>query len=279
MPGDSEPRPGRTAIVTGAARGVGRAVATSLAQAGYDLVLVDIGADIPGVGYPMGTPRQLEATADACRARDAIVETLIGDVRRPETGDQAVACARDRFGRIDTLVNCAGLAGPSGRAVHELEFAEWTLVMDVNLNAVWQMIRSVAPTMVGQRHGSVVNISSTAGVVGYRSFASYVTSKHGLIGLTKAAALDLAPHGIRVNAVSPGSIRDEPELDGRMLSAIADYLAVPAEVHEAVFREQQPTNALVEAEDVASAVVWLAGDGSRSTTGATVVVDGAFSVR
>jgi NAD(P)-dependent dehydrogenase (short-subunit alcohol dehydrogenase family) len=84
---------------------------------------------------------------------------------------------------------------------------------------------------------------------------------------------------VRVNAVSPGSIRDDLELDGRMLSAIADYLSVPVATHETVFRQQQPTNSLVEAEDVASAVAWLAGDGSRSTTGATIVVDGGFTAR
>lgn len=163
--------------------------------------------------------------------------------------------------------------------MYELSPADWALVLDVNLTAVWQMIRAAAPAMVERRRGSIVNISSTAGVVGYRHFASYVASKHGVIGLTKAAALDLAPFGVRVNAVSPGSIRDDLELDGRMLSAIAEYLSIPDDTYETVFRQQQPGNALVEAEDVASAVVWLSGDGSGSTTGTTVVVDGGFSVR
>jgi NAD(P)-dependent dehydrogenase (short-subunit alcohol dehydrogenase family) len=268
-----------TAVVTGAARGLGRAVAVALARAGSDLVLVDIGADLPGVGYPMGTVAQLETTAALCRKEDTAVETVVGDLRAPTTADDVAGCALERFGRIDTLVNCAGLAGPSGKPVYELSQAEWALVMDVNLTAVWQMIRAVAPSMVDRRRGSIVNISSTAGVVGYRHFASYVASKHGVIGLTKAAALDLAPWGVRVNAVSPGSIRDDLELDGRMLSAVAGYLSVPADRHESAFLPQQPTNALVEAEDVASAVVWLAGDGSRSTTGATIVVDGGFSAR
>jgi NAD(P)-dependent dehydrogenase (short-subunit alcohol dehydrogenase family) len=270
---------GGVALVTGAARGLGRAVAAGLARARYDLVLVDIGADLPGVGYPMGSRRQLLATADECRSHDVAVETVLGDLREQRTADDATACARERFGRLDVLVNCAGLAGPSGKPVHELDAEEWTLVLDVNLTAVWRMIRAVAPIMLEQRHGSIVNIASTAGVVGYRHFASYVASKHGLIGLTKAAALDLAPFGVRVNAVAPGSIRDDVELDGRMLAAIAGYLSLPAALHEATFREQQPGNRLVEADDVASAVVWLAGSGARSTTGATIVVDGGFSVR
>ena len=279
MTDETEWRPGDVALVTGAARGIGRAIAVALAGAGHDLVLVDIGRDLPEVGYPMGTPEQLRATAEACRARGAVVETLIGDVRAGSTATEAAGCARDRFGRIDVLVNCAGLAGPSGKPVHELSDVEWALVTNVNLDAPWRMIRAVVPTMVAQRRGSIVNIASTAGVVGYRNFAAYVASKHGLIGLTKAAALDLAPFGVRVNAVAPGSVRDDPELDGRMLAAIAGYLSLPADSHETVLVQQQPANALVEASDVASAVVWLAGDGSRSTTGATIAVDGGFSIR
>lgn len=272
-------RRGDVAIVTGAARGAGRAAALGLARAGFDLVLVDIAADLPGIGYPMASRRQLESAAAACRAAGASVETVVGDLRDPATAETAAGSARDRFGRIDALVSCAGVAGPSGKPVYELTAAEWSMVVDVNLTAVWQGIRAVAPTMIEQRKGSIVNISSTAGVVGYRYFASYVASKHGLVGLTKAAALDLAPFGVRVNAVCPGSIRDDLEMDGRMLSAIADYLDVPNASYEAVFREQQPMNALVEPEDVAGAVVWLAGDESKRTTGTTIVVDGGFSVR
>jgi NAD(P)-dependent dehydrogenase (short-subunit alcohol dehydrogenase family) len=272
-------RPSTVAVVTGAARGLGRAVAEALAKAGNDLVLVDIANDLPGVDYPMGTLAQLESTAATCRKDGAEVELVVADLRSPSTAGSAVGCALDRFGRIDTLCNCAGLVGPSGKAVHDLQDDEWALVLDVNLTAPWRMIQAVAPVMTDQRRGSIVNVSSTAGVVGYRYFASYVASKHGLVGLTKAAALDLAPFGVRVNAVCPGSIRDDVRLDGRMLSAVADYLTVPAATYEQDFRQQQPTNALVEADDVASAVVWLAGEGSRSTTGATIVVDGGFSAR
>ena len=194
----------------------------ALARAGSDLVLVDIGADLPGVGYPMGTAGQLEATAAACHQQGAATEVVVGELRSARTCENAAQRARDRFRRIDTLVNCAGLAGPSGKPVHEVSHDDWALVLGINLTAAWQLIREVAPTMVEQRSGSVINIASTAGVVGYRHFAGYVASKHGLVGLTKAAALDLAPFGVRVNALSPSSIRNDLELDGRMLSAIAD---------------------------------------------------------
>ena len=161
MNAESDTRPRDVAVVTGAARGLGRAVAMSLARAGYDLLLVDIGKDLPGAGYPMGTPGQLRSTVDTCSSYGASVETLLGDLRAETTAGQATTRARERFGRIDVLVNCAGLAGPSGKAVHEFSVAEWSLVMDVNLTAAWQMIRGVAPTMIDQRRGSIVNISST----------------------------------------------------------------------------------------------------------------------
>ncbi|WP_431973619.1 SDR family NAD(P)-dependent oxidoreductase [Micromonospora haikouensis] len=269
----------KLAIVTGGGRGIGRACALGLADAGYDLVLVDIAADLPGVGYELASPGQLRSTADACRARGAAVEIVVGDVRDAETMDAALTTAQQRFGRVDVLVNGAGLAGPSGRLVHELTAEEWSLVIGVNLTAVWNGIRAVSATMVEQRSGSIINVSSTAGVVGYRYFASYVASKHAVVGLTKAAALDLAPYGVRVNSVCPGSVRDDLRMDGRMLSAIAEYLTVPVAEHEAVFREQQPMNALIEPEDIAEAVVWLAGEKSLRTTGTSIVVDGGFSAR
>jgi NAD(P)-dependent dehydrogenase (short-subunit alcohol dehydrogenase family) len=113
--------------------------------------------------------------------------------------------------------------------------------------------------------------------VGYRYFAGYVAAKHGLIGLTRAAALDYAPFRIRVNALCPGSVRDAPEFEGRMLSEIARSLDIPTEDHEHTFVRSQPTHRLVEPPDVAAAALWLAGDGSRQTTGSVLTVDGGFT--
>jgi NAD(P)-dependent dehydrogenase (short-subunit alcohol dehydrogenase family) len=269
----------KLAIVTGAGRGIGRACALGFAAAGYDLVLVDIAADLAGVGYELASSRQLMSTVAACRAVGACVESIIGDVREVATMDGAMTTAEQRFGRVDVLVNSAGVAGPSGKLVHNLTAEEWSLVIGVNLTAVWNGIRAVSGAMIEQRSGSIINVSSTAGVVGYRYFASYVASKHAVVGLTKAAALDLAPYGVRVNAVCPGSVRDDLRMDGRMLSAIAEYLNVPTTTHEAVFREQQPMNALVEPDDITEVVTWLAGDKSSRVTGTSIVVDGGFSVR
>ena len=124
------------------------------------------------------------------------------------------------------------------------------------------MISAVGAVMTRQRGGSIVNVSSTAGLVGCRHFAGYVTAKHALIGLTRAAALDLAPNGVRVNALCPGSVRDDPALEGRMLAEIARALDVPAHLHETTFLAAQPTNA--DAGRVARWVDRRVRDHSRS---------------
>ncbi|UOZ02723.1 SDR family oxidoreductase [Amycolatopsis sp. WQ 127309] len=266
-------------VVTGAARGVGRACATAFAREGADLVLLDIAGDLDGVPYPLGSASQLALTADLCREQGVAVRTHHVDVRHLPGIVTAVADTVERFGRIDVLVNNAGIAAPSGKAAHEIAEEEWQLMIDVDLSGAWRAIRAVAGGMVDRRSGSIVNIASTAGLVGYRYFAGYVAAKHGLIGLTKAAALDYAPAKVRVNALCPGSVRDDDAVEGRMLSEIARSLAVPVSEHEATFLQAQPMNALIEPDDVAAAAVWLASDESRQVTGSVLTVDGGFTAR
>jgi NAD(P)-dependent dehydrogenase (short-subunit alcohol dehydrogenase family) len=270
---------GKTVLVTGAARGIGRAGALACAQAGADLVLLDIGADLPGCPYPLGNLSQLDATAASCRAHGASVLTQLADIRDSAALAEVVDGALDRYGRIDALVNNAGIAAPSGKAVHEISDDEWQLMLDIDLTGSWRVMRAVLPAMLAERAGSIVNIASTAGSVGYRYFSAYTAAKHGLVGLTRAAALDYGPHGIRVNAVCPGSVRDEPRWEGRMLVEIARSLRVPDDQYEQAFTESQPMNRLIEAEDVAGAVVWLASDEARQVTGAAITVDGGYTAR
>ena len=264
---------GKVAIVTGAARGLGRACAHTFAAQGADLVLLDVAGDVPGVPYPLGTESQLAHTAELCR------DVAHVDVRDQAQIDEAVAQAVDRFGAVDVLVNNAGIAAPSGKVVHEITEDEWILMIDVDLNGAWRMIRAVGRMLTEQRSGSIVNIASTAGIVGYRNFSGYVAAKHGIIGLTKAVALDYAPYKVRVNAICPGSVRDAAHVEGRMLSEIARSLDVPVAEHEGVFVQAQPMNALIEPEDIAWAAVWLASDESARVTGSSVTVDGGFSIR
>ncbi|MBL3669468.1 mycofactocin-coupled SDR family oxidoreductase [Streptomyces sp. M2CJ-2] len=270
---------GKTVIVTGAARGLGRACAVRFAREGADLVLVDVAGNLDGVPYPLGSDSQLAHTADLCREHGSSVVATAADVRDPGDVERAVGQALDRFGTVDVLVNAAGIAAPSGKAVHEITEDEWGLMIDIDLSGAWRMMKAVVPSMIEQHAGSIVNVSSTAGLVGYRHFAGYVAAKHGLIGLTKAAALDYAPYRVRVNALCPGSVRDDPVHEGRMLAEIARSLDVAVDEHEEIFVQAQPMNALIEPHDIAGAALWLAGDDSRQVTGTTLAVDGGFSAR
>jgi NAD(P)-dependent dehydrogenase (short-subunit alcohol dehydrogenase family) len=270
---------GKSVLVTGAARGLGRATALACAVEGADLTLLDVCADLPGVPYPLGTQGQLTHTAALCREAGAAVLTAEADIRDLRAVREAVTRAEDRFGRIDVAVNNAGIAAPSGKPVHEIDEEEWSLMIDVDLSGAWRVIREVGKAMSARRAGSIVNVASTAGLVGYRHFAGYVAAKHAVVGLTKAAALDYAPTKVRVNAVCPGSVRDDAQAEGRMLAEIARALDVPVHEHEKTFVEAQPMNALIEPEDVAAAVVFLASDESRQITGSVLTVDGGFSIR
>jgi NAD(P)-dependent dehydrogenase (short-subunit alcohol dehydrogenase family) len=270
---------GFVAVITGAARGIGRACAIRFAQEGARLVLLDVAAPIPGVPYALGTSSQLSCTEELCRAEGAIAQSIIVDVRDPLAVDRAMATTLTRFGRIDILVNSAGIAAPSGKATHEIDEEEWRLMLDVDLTGTWRMVKAVSGSMLQRRSGSIINIASTAGVVGYRHFAGYVAAKHGVVGLTKAAALDFGPYKVRVNAICPGSVRDDPELEGCMLSEIARSLSVSVADHEQTFIQAQPMNALVEASDISAAAAWLGSPDARHVTGAIVMVDGGFSAR
>lgn len=270
---------GKVAVITGAARGIGRATALRFAREGAQVVLLDVAGDIEGVPYTLGSGSQLACTEMLCRAEGSPAWAMPVDVRDPRAIQRAIDFTLERCGAIDILVNNAGIAAPSGKAVHEIDEDEWQLMIDIDLSGAWRMIRAVGKEMLDRRSGSIINVSSTAGLVGYRHFAGYVAAKHGVIGLTKAAALDFAPLKVRVNAICPGSVRDDSVVEGRMLSEIARSLSVPVTEHEATFVQAQPMNALIEPDDIASAAVWLASDGSRQVTGSIVTVDGGFSAR
>lgn len=268
-----------TVFITGAARGVGRATALAFARTGARLLVTDICAQIDECPYPLGTHEQLEETARRCRSLGSQVVTAIADVRDPEQIDAALARGREELGPVDVLVNNAGLVGPAGAPAHDLDETEWTVVVDVDLNGPWRCAKAVLPEMTSRHRGAIVNVVSTAGMVAFPFFANYVAAKHGLIGLTRALALDYAPQGIRVNAVCPTSVRDEPELDSAMLGGVASMLGIDPEDYEALSLPHHPLGALVSAGDVAAAITWLASDAAASVTGAIVPVDAGFTVR
>jgi NAD(P)-dependent dehydrogenase (short-subunit alcohol dehydrogenase family) len=266
-------------FVTGAARGVGRATALAFAREGAALLLSDVCKPIEECPYPLGTAEQLEETSRRCRELGARVASAAVDVRDQAAIERAVALCRSELGPVDVLVNNAGLVGPGGRPAHELDERDWTTMVDVDLNGPWRCAKAVLPDMLARRGGAIVNVASTAGMVAFPFFANYVAAKHGLIGLTRALALDYAPHSIRVNAVCPTSVRDEPRLDSAMLAGVASMLGLDREDYEALSLPHHPLGSLVDAEDVAGAIVWLCSPGARHVTGAVIPVDAGFTAR
>lgn len=270
---------GRVAMITGAARGVGRATALAYAEAGADVIAVDICRDLPGCPYPMGNRDQLDATAKLCRDAGVRVLAQEADVREQAQIDAAVAAGLSEFGRVDVLVNNAGIVGPAGALAHEMTEQDWALLLDVNLTGVWRCAKSVLGPMLQRRAGSIVNIASTAGAVGFRMFAGYVAAKHGVVGLTKALAVDYAAHGIRVNAVSPTSVYDDPSGEPGMLAGVAGIMRVDVDAYEQTSHQLHPMNTLVYPEDVAAAALWLGSDASARSTGTVLFVDAGFTAR
>ena len=268
-----------TAFVTGAARGVGRATAVALAEAGYDLLVADICAPIDACPYPLASVDDLEETAERCRSRGSKVVVATMDVRQPADVEAAVRRGREELGPADVLVNNAGLVGPAGVPAHELGEEDWAVVVDVDLGGVWRCSKAVLPDMVARRSGAIVNVASTAGLVAFPHFANYVAAKHGVVGLTRALALDYAGYSIRVNAVCPTSVRDEPDLASGMLHGVAQMLGIGIDDYEALSLPHHPLGTLVDATDVAAAVVWLASDAAARITGAIVPVDAGFTSR
>jgi NAD(P)-dependent dehydrogenase (short-subunit alcohol dehydrogenase family) len=270
---------GKTVIITGAARGLGRACALRFAEEGADLMLMDIGKNLKEVPYDLGSESQLEYTAQLCREFGTTIITMIADVRSSEQLEKVAMATLARFGKIDVLLNNAGIALPSGKIVHEITEEEWDTMLNIDLSGTWRMTKAVGKIMSDQRSGSIINIASTAGTVGYRHFSGYVAAKHGVIGLTKAAAMDYAPLKVRVNALCPGSVRDDKFHEGIMLSEIARCLEVNIAAHEEIFIQAQPMNELIEPKDIADAATWLASDESVRVTGSVITIDAGFTAK
>jgi SDR family mycofactocin-dependent oxidoreductase len=259
------------AFITGAAHGQGRAVALALAEHGYDVAALDVAAPLDYPGYGMGTPAELESLQRECEALGAACQTLVADVRDDAAVKAAVDGAVDRSGRIDLLFNNAGICAYG--LAHELTEAEWDAMIDINLKGAWIVGRHVIPHMIEARRGSIINNSSIAGLRGMARLSHYAASKWGLTGLSKSWAIELAPHGIRVNSIHPTGV-DTPLNDG---------LAAMEGMTTQEIAERSAGNLLpvpwVETSDVAAAVLYLAGESARYVTGTTLVIDAGLLTR
>jgi 3-oxoacyl-[acyl-carrier protein] reductase len=245
----TRPLDGRVAIVTGGSRGIGSAIAGLLAEHGAAVVVS--GRDAARL---QNAVRELEE-------RGASVHGVAADVGKREDADRLVDAAKERFGRLDLLVNNAGITRDG--LLIRMKDDDWDRVMETNLRGAFLMTRAAAKSMVRQRSGRIVNIASVAGAMGNAGQTNYSAAKAGLIGLTKATARELAHWGILVNAVAPGLI------DTDMAAAISP------EAREALLA-QVPLKRIGSARDVAEVVGFLAGDGAAYVTGQVFHVNGGL---
>ncbi len=266
-------------FLTGSARGIGRATALTFARDGAAVFVTDGCHGSAAPHYPMATGDDLVAVANACTEAGArSVASAALDVRSSSEVRAVIDDAVERLGGIDVLVNAAGVIGPSKRA-DLLGDDDWQYVLDTNLTGAWRCAREVARHLIeSRRAGAIVNVASTAGLVAFPHFSNYVASKHALIGLTRALALDFAPFGIRVNAVCPTSVRPQ-DSTASMLAGVAAMLDLTLDEYEKLALPQHPQGRLPRADDVADAVVWLACDAARSITGTALPVDAGFTAR
>jgi SDR family mycofactocin-dependent oxidoreductase len=270
--GTPVPLPGRerpVAVVTGAARGIGAAVAEGLAAAGWDLVLGDVErADaVPGLSYALADPADLREVAGRCEELGAHVVAAACDVR---DGEQVVALVDAAGAALRAAVSVAGIMGSDGPAWRQTT-ADLDLDLSVNLHGVANLARAAVPRLLDSADPTrcrFVAVISSAAVRGLPLLASYVASKHAALGYLRALAADLAPAGVTANAVLPGSTRTA--LLAR--TARAYDLASPE-----AFAANQRLGRLIEPSEIAAAVTWLCSAGASAVTGAAVSVDAAFT--
>jgi 3-oxoacyl-[acyl-carrier protein] reductase len=240
---------GRTAVVTGAARGIGREIAERLAAAGAAIAVVDVADD--AVAQAAGELSRHGATSRGYRCDVSSLDAA------HELGERVLA----DFGRVDVVVNNAGIT--KDRLFVRMTGEDWAAVIGVNLTGAFNVTKAFAPAMLKQRAGSIVNIASVVGQMGNAGQANYAASKAGLIGLTKSLAKEFAPRGVRVNAVAPGFIRTQ----------MTD--ALPEDV-QAQMKQIIPLGRFGEPVDVANVVLFLVSDTSAYVTGQVINCDGGM---
>jgi SDR family mycofactocin-dependent oxidoreductase len=264
---------GKVAFITGAARGQGRSHAIRLAEEGADIIAVDICQQLDTVPYAMATPDDLAETVKRVEALDRRIVATQADVRDYGALKGALDAGVAELGRLDIV--CAN-AGIFSFSTEELDERMWKDMIDVNLTGVWHTTRAAVPHLVeGGRGGSIILTSSTAGLMGFPNFAHYVSAKHGVVGLMRTLALELAPHMIRVNSVHPTSVDTDMIQNKATYDLFAPDLENPT--REQVGERFQALNALpimwVEPRDISNAVLFLASDEARYITGVTLPVD------
>ncbi|ULP37843.1 mycofactocin-coupled SDR family oxidoreductase [Mycolicibacterium rufum] len=272
------PLEGRVALVTGAARGQGRAHAARLAGDGADIVAIDVCKPISDtVTYPMPTADDLAETARLVEEAGRKVIAREIDIRDLGAQQQLVADAMEQFGRLDIVVANAGIL--SWGRIWEMSEEQWDTVIDVNLNGTWRTIKAAVPAMIEAGNGgSIIIVSSSAGTKATPGNAHYSASKHGLVALTNALAIEAGEFGIRVNSIHPYSIDTPMVQPEAMMEIFGKYPAFlhsfsPMPYHPVNHQGKKGLKEFMTPEEVSDVVSWLAGDGSATISGSQIAVD------
>ena len=262
---------GQVALVTGAARGQGRSHCLALAEAGADIAALDVCRDLGVPSYPLATRAELDEVVAAVEGTGRRALPVVADVRRPHDVAAAVTAIDEEFERLDVLVNNAAVV--TSAPFWELTEEQWSAVVDTNLTGVWRTTKAAADLLRRSPRGRIVNIASTGGVRAVPEFAHYVAAKHGVVGLTRAMAIELANDGVTVNAILPGAV------DSPMLAGLAGELGLtPEDVHKRWLHDQLLVQVIPPAE-ITGALLWLLSDAARHVTGHCLAVDGGALAR
>ena len=264
---------GKVALITGAARGQGRAHAMRLAEEGADIIAVDICHDVTSAPYAMATPDDLVQTAKLVEKLDRRVVTAEVDIRDLAGLTSAVSQGVRELGHLDVVIANAGIA--SFGLGWEMPEETWQEMLDINLSGTWRTCRATIPIMIEQgTGGSIILTSSVAGLAGHGMMTHYSAAKHGLVGLMQALVNEVSPHNIRVNCIHPTSVNTD------MLHNPATYELFGVSNSDAIGEKFLTINALpvpwVESLDLANAALFLASDEARYVTGVSLPVDAGF---
>jgi NAD(P)-dependent dehydrogenase (short-subunit alcohol dehydrogenase family) len=260
---------GRVVLVTGAARGQGRAHALGFAAAGADVIACDVAGEIDGIPYPLATEDELNGVAVAAEELGVRCLPIVCDVRYQEAVEAMVERASDELGQVDILIHNAGVN--SAAELEDMSPQTWSAVVDTIMGGAANCAKAVIPTMKERGRGKILFTGSVESFIALSRNVHYAAAKHGLLGLTRALAIDLAPHGINVNIVCPGGI-ETPML--QIMETAPGWMDETAALTGAwnLFDRE----ALLDPEEITNAMLWLASDAADLVTGTSLVVDGGF---
>lgn len=263
---------GKVAFVTGAGRGQGRAHAIRLAEEGADIIAVDVLSDYSTVGYAMSSQADLDDTVKQVEALDRRIVATKADVRDAAALKSAVDSGVAELGRLDIVCANAGIC--TVQSWDEVTPEVWADTLDTNLTGVWNTMVAAAPHLIAAGGGSIICTSSTAGIKGLPFLGPYVAAKHGVVGIARSMANELAKHSIRVNTVHPTGV-DTPMVVG--LGGLEPLLTRDQSLG-GIFVNTLPIE-IIEARDISNAVLFLASDEARYITGLELTVDAGNTIR